>query len=163
MADVMSKEYQDMLVAACGLYDCKGSIVLDRQRAEILIASIMDPEVDLEMIDEALASGKPLYPPDHPTSIHLDKVMAEIEVENLEVARMKRLMAPALRAAVRGEAPAKRRSPATKLETGRRILAELYPGGVPDTVKNKPLHAEMCKAGFTGDYSTAMRAAGRRK
>jgi hypothetical protein len=159
----MSKAFQDLLVAACGLHDCERNIVLDRSRAEILIASVVDTDVSLEDIDEALASGKPLYPPDHPTSILLDKVMAEIEVENAEVTRMKRLMALSLRAAVRDGAPVKRRRTATKAEAGRRILDQVHPGGVPATLSNKVLYAEMCRAGFTGDYSTAIRAAGRRK
>jgi len=166
MTGLMSKElkyqYQDALVAACGLYDCEGNICLDRHRAEILIAACTDPNLTEEAL-EAVTSGKPLYPPDHPINIALDKVLAGIEAENQEVARLKRLVLPSLRAAVRGEAPAKRHRPATKLEAGRRILAKLYPDGVPDTLESKSLHTQMCEAGFKGNYSTAMRAAGRRK
>ena len=163
MSKELKYQYQDALVAMCGLIDCDGNIRLDRRAAEYMTGAIVDPNLTEEAFEEALLSGKPLYPPDHPINIALDKVLAGIEAENQEVARLKRLVLPSLRAAVRGEAPAKRHRPATKLEAGRRILAKLYPDGVPDTLESKSLHTQMCEAGFKGNYSTAMRAAGRRK
>jgi hypothetical protein len=59
---------------------------------------------------------------------------------------------------------ARREPGGATLEAGRRVLAALYGASIPDraTIDNKPLYAAMCKAGFTGSYSTAMRAAERR-
>jgi hypothetical protein len=65
----------------------------------------------------------------------------------------------------RSTAPS-RRPRQVKRESAAQILAKMYPDGtIPEraTIDNKPLFHTMQIAGFEGSYSTAMRAAGRRR
>jgi hypothetical protein len=78
----------------------------------------------------------------------------------LDAAAVRRLCSPQ-------SIPRMTKVPRSRVKRGaaERVLARLYPDGIPDrtVIDNKPLHAAMQVAGFEGTYSTAMRAAGRRR